>query len=72
MPTQGMGVFGCPECGGPQLRLQGVILGTWGTWGTWGRMGWGRSWSPQHGTIPCRTTAVGRDVISAHISPLPP
>lgn len=25
--------------------------------GTWGRMGWGRSWHPQHGTIPCRPTA---------------
>lgn len=73
MPTQGMSVVGYPECGGPQLWLEGVIVrGTvvvpallplW----AWGRMGWGRRWPTQHGTIPCRPTAVGRDVISAHI-----
>jgi len=33
------------------------------------RMDWGRGWTPQHGTIPCGSTAVGRDAISAHITP---
>lgn len=26
MPTQGTGVVGCPECGGPHLWLEGVIV----------------------------------------------
>lgn len=26
MPIQGRGIVGCPECGGPQLWLEGVIV----------------------------------------------
>lgn len=39
--------------------------------GAWDRMGWGRGWTPQHSTIPCGPTAVGRGHQCPHHPPQP-